>query len=50
MNNGMLEMVEGMRDIVAAMAGVKTMFIEAGFSEPIAELMVLEVLKKGTAE
>lgn len=48
MNSGMLESMDGMRDVVAALAGVKALFIEAGFSEEIAELMVLEVLKKGS--
>ena len=50
MNNGMLEMMDGMRDVVASLAGVKAMFIEAGFSDEIAELMTLEVLRKGTTD
>lgn len=49
MNDELLESMDGMRDIVASMAGIKTLFIEAGFSQEISELMVLEILKKTTS-
>lgn len=47
MNSELLDSMDGMRDVVAALAGTKAAFVEAGFSEEISELMVLEILKKG---
>jgi len=43
--NDLLKALSDTADGVAAMTGVKAQFIEAGWSEPNAELMVLEMLR-----
>lgn len=45
-NRGMLEALEGSKDIFALLAGMKAQAIDAGFSPEVAELIVLEMLKK----
>jgi hypothetical protein len=45
----MLEALEGSRDVFALLAGMKKQAMDAGFSEEIAEQIVLEMLKKQSA-
>lgn len=46
MDSGLLEMLEGTKSIIAALAGAKQQAIDAGFSPEVAELIALEFLKK----
>lgn len=48
-NPGFLEALEGSKDVFALLAGMKAQAIEAGFSPEVAELIVLEMLKKQSA-
>jgi hypothetical protein len=45
----LLEALEGSKDVFALLAGMKQQAIDAGFSEEIAELIVLEMLRKQEA-
>ncbi len=47
MNNDLLHAIEMSKDIVSMLAGVKKQAMDSGFSEEIAELIALEMLKKG---
>lgn len=47
MNNDLLHALEMSKDIISMLAGVKKQASDAGFSEEIAELIALEILKKG---
>jgi hypothetical protein len=43
---GLLEALEGAKDVFAMLAGMRQQAIDAGFSEEIAELIVLELVRK----
>lgn len=42
----LLEALEGAKDIFAMLGGMRQQAIDSGFSEEIAELLVLEMLRK----
>ena len=46
--NELLETMEAFKDAVATFTGVKTQFMDAGWSEHAAELMVHALLAQGT--
>lgn len=45
----LLETMESARDAVAAYTGIRQQFIDAGWSERMAEAMVVEILRTNTA-
>lgn len=42
----LLEAIEGSKDIFAMLGGMRQQAIDSGFSEEVAELLVLEMIRK----
>jgi hypothetical protein len=48
-DDGLLESMGESQKAVAALTGMKQQFINAGWSEPVAEQMVVEIFRKSSS-